>query len=81
MSVLQLFLWPLKGTADVKVDGETFDEALTRINSNINSLLRLTNFIAGNISVLTACVSMHRCCSLKIKKLFPPYHHYLGFKK
>lgn len=51
MSVLQLFLWPLDGSADLEVDGETFDEALARINSNISSLLQLTNFSAGNISV------------------------------
>lgn len=48
---LQLFLWPLVGAADVKVDGETLDEALTRINANINSLPRLTNFPHGNISL------------------------------
>lgn len=47
LSVLQLFLWPLEGTADVEVDGETLDEALTRINANINSLPRLTNFPHG----------------------------------
>lgn len=50
-SALQLFLWPLEGTADVEVDGETLNEALTRINENINSLPRLTNFPPGNISL------------------------------
>ncbi|XP_026232525.1 RING finger protein 17 isoform X2 [Anabas testudineus] len=44
----ELFLWPLEGTADVEVDGETLDEALTRINENINSLSRLTNFRPGS---------------------------------
>ncbi|XP_059198689.1 RING finger protein 17 isoform X2 [Centropristis striata] len=43
----ELFLWPLEGTADVEVEGETLDEALTRINTNINSLQPLTNFPNG----------------------------------
>uniref|UniRef100_A0A8D3A412 Tudor domain-containing protein n=1 Tax=Scophthalmus maximus TaxID=52904 RepID=A0A8D3A412_SCOMX len=43
----ELFLWPVEGTADVEVDGETLDEALTRINANINSLPRLTSFPQG----------------------------------
>ncbi|XP_070694705.1 RING finger protein 17 [Pempheris klunzingeri] len=43
----ELFLWPLEGSADVEVDGETLDEALTRINANISSLPRLTNFCHG----------------------------------
>ncbi|XP_051260855.1 RING finger protein 17 [Dicentrarchus labrax] len=43
----ELFLWPLEGIADEEVDGETLDEALTRINANINSLPRLTNFPHG----------------------------------
>ncbi|KAM7406894.1 hypothetical protein PAMA_002879 [Pampus argenteus] len=43
----ELFLWPLEGTADVEVDGETLDEALTRINANSNSLPQLTNFPQG----------------------------------
>ncbi|XP_044072779.1 RING finger protein 17 isoform X2 [Siniperca chuatsi] len=43
----ELFLWPLEGTADAEVDGESLDEALTRINANINSLPRLTNFPHG----------------------------------
>lgn len=51
MSVLQLFLWPLEETADIEVDGETLDEALTRINANMNSLPQLTNFPPGNISL------------------------------
>ncbi|XP_075961117.1 RING finger protein 17 [Anarhichas minor] len=42
-----LFLWPLEGTADVEVDGETLDEALTRINANISALQRLSNFRQG----------------------------------
>ncbi|XP_045910588.1 RING finger protein 17 isoform X2 [Micropterus dolomieu] len=40
----ELFLWPLEVIADVKVDGETLDEALTRINANISSLPQLTSF-------------------------------------
>lgn len=48
LSVLQLFLWPLEGTADIKVDGETLDEALTRTNADISSLPHLTNFPPGN---------------------------------
>ncbi|XP_071337551.1 RING finger protein 17 [Trachinotus anak] len=43
----ELFLWPLEGTADVEVDGETLDEALTRINANIYSLPQLSNFPHG----------------------------------
>ncbi|XP_074513953.1 RING finger protein 17 [Sebastes fasciatus] len=43
----ELFLWPLEGTADVEVDGETLDEALTRINANLSGLQRLTNFPRG----------------------------------
>uniref|UniRef100_UPI0037E8DC3E RING finger protein 17 n=1 Tax=Semicossyphus pulcher TaxID=241346 RepID=UPI0037E8DC3E len=43
----ELFLWPLEGTSDVEVDGETLDEALTRINEDINSLPRLTSFPQG----------------------------------
>lgn len=48
---LQLFLWPLEGTADVKVNGESLDEALTRINRNIDTLPRLSNFPEGNVSL------------------------------
>nr|XP_033473084.1 RING finger protein 17 [Epinephelus lanceolatus]XP_033473085.1 RING finger protein 17 [Epinephelus lanceolatus] len=44
----ELFLWPLEGTADVEVDGETLHEALSRINEDINGLPRLTNFRHGN---------------------------------
>ena len=51
LSVLQLFLWPLEETSDVEVDGETLDEALNRINANINSLIQLTNFSYGKISL------------------------------
>uniref|UniRef100_A0A3B4Y300 Ring finger protein 17 n=1 Tax=Seriola lalandi dorsalis TaxID=1841481 RepID=A0A3B4Y300_SERLL len=43
----ELFLWPLEGTADVEVDGERLDDALTRINANINSLQRLSSFPHG----------------------------------
>ncbi|CAK6968526.1 LOW QUALITY PROTEIN: RING finger protein 17 [Scomber scombrus] len=43
----ELFLWPLEGTADVEVDRETLDEALDRINANIDSLPRLTTFPEG----------------------------------
>ncbi|XP_054471060.1 RING finger protein 17 isoform X2 [Anoplopoma fimbria] len=43
----ELFLWPLEGSSDVEVDGETLDEALTRINANITALQRLTNFHHG----------------------------------
>ncbi|XP_040005066.1 RING finger protein 17 isoform X2 [Xiphias gladius] len=43
----ELFLWPLEGTADVEVDGERLEEALTRVNANISSLPRLTNFPHG----------------------------------
>ncbi|XP_022595844.1 RING finger protein 17 [Seriola dumerili] len=43
----ELFLWPLEGTADLEVDGERLDDALTRINANINSLQRLSSFPHG----------------------------------
>uniref|UniRef100_A0A3Q1GIU1 Ring finger protein 17 n=1 Tax=Acanthochromis polyacanthus TaxID=80966 RepID=A0A3Q1GIU1_9TELE len=43
----ELFLWPLEGTADMEVNGETLEEALIRINANISSLPRLTNFPRG----------------------------------
>ncbi|XP_072253858.1 RING finger protein 17 [Leuresthes tenuis] len=43
----ELFLWPLEEMADVRIIGETLDEALTRINANINTLPRLTNFPHG----------------------------------
>uniref|UniRef100_A0A3Q4MNV7 Ring finger protein 17 n=1 Tax=Neolamprologus brichardi TaxID=32507 RepID=A0A3Q4MNV7_NEOBR len=42
-----LFLWPLEGTAHVKVNGESLDEALTRINRNIDTLPQLGNFPEG----------------------------------
>ncbi|XP_034430715.1 RING finger protein 17 isoform X2 [Hippoglossus hippoglossus] len=43
----EVFLWSLEGTAEVEVDGEKLDEALTRINENVTSLKRLTNFPHG----------------------------------
>ncbi|KAM6934575.1 RING finger protein 17 [Xenentodon cancila] len=43
----ELFVWPLENAADVEVDGETLDEALTRINADINTLPRLTSFLLG----------------------------------
>ncbi|KAG7240408.1 hypothetical protein INR49_026979 [Caranx melampygus] len=43
----ELFLWPLEGTTDVEVDGETLDEALSRINRDINDLPRLSSFTRG----------------------------------
>ncbi|XP_063744191.1 RING finger protein 17 isoform X1 [Eleginops maclovinus] len=43
----QLYLWPLGGVADVTIDGETLDEALTRVNADHNSLRPLTNFRQG----------------------------------
>ena len=51
LTVLQLFLWPLKEAKDEEMEGETLAEALTRINENINSLPELTNFSHGNISL------------------------------
>lgn len=51
MTVLQLFLWPLEEAKDKEMEGETLDEALTRINADINSLPELTNFSPGNISL------------------------------
>ncbi|XP_034549440.1 RING finger protein 17 isoform X2 [Notolabrus celidotus] len=43
----ELFLWPLVGTDDLEVYGETLDAALTRINEDIDGLPRLTNFPHG----------------------------------
>uniref|UniRef100_I3KFC3 Ring finger protein 17 n=1 Tax=Oreochromis niloticus TaxID=8128 RepID=I3KFC3_ORENI len=43
----ELFLWPLEGTADAKVNGESLDEALTRINRNIDTVPRLSSFPEG----------------------------------
>ncbi|XP_061580277.1 RING finger protein 17 [Cololabis saira] len=43
----ELFLWPLVETANVEVDGETLDEALTRINADIDTLPLLTSFPFG----------------------------------
>ncbi|CAJ1079084.1 RING finger protein 17 isoform X4 [Xyrichtys novacula] len=45
----ELFLWSLEETDDVKVDGETLDEALTRINENLDSLPRLSSFPYGGL--------------------------------
>ncbi|XP_028991937.1 RING finger protein 17 [Betta splendens] len=44
----ELFLWPLSGTYEVEVEGETLDEALTTLNENIDSLPRLTHFSPGS---------------------------------
>ncbi|XP_033965248.1 RING finger protein 17 isoform X3 [Pseudochaenichthys georgianus] len=41
----ELFLWPVDGADEV--DGETLDEVLTRINSDLSSLQRLGNFRQG----------------------------------
>ncbi|XP_069569519.1 RING finger protein 17 [Brachyistius frenatus] len=43
----ELFLWPLEGHADVEIDGETLDEALTRFNANICAAPPLTSFPRG----------------------------------
>ncbi|XP_034417580.1 RING finger protein 17 [Cyclopterus lumpus] len=43
----ELFLWPLEGAADVEVDGETLDEALTRINADIGAAEHLADFHLG----------------------------------
>ncbi|KAM3608198.1 uncharacterized protein V6R79_020824 [Siganus canaliculatus] len=43
----ELFLWPLEGAVESEVDGETLDQALSRINKNINSLPQLSNFRQG----------------------------------
>ncbi|XP_027147115.1 RING finger protein 17 isoform X2 [Larimichthys crocea] len=49
----ELFLWPQReGVADAEVDGETLDEALSRINANIDSLPQLNSFSCGDISSL-----------------------------
>lgn len=42
----QLFLWVLDGQENVEEE-ETLDEAMARINTDINSLLPLENFILG----------------------------------
>ncbi|XP_029980184.1 RING finger protein 17 [Sphaeramia orbicularis] len=44
----QLFLWPLEGMTDVEVNGETLEEALTRISIDVDDLPRLTNFPEGS---------------------------------
>ncbi|KAM4731883.1 RING finger protein 17 [Anableps anableps] len=43
----ELFLCPLKETADSQMMEDSLGEALTRINANINSLPRLTSFLYG----------------------------------
>ncbi|XP_008326680.1 RING finger protein 17 [Cynoglossus semilaevis] len=43
----ELFLWPLEGTSNVKVNGETLEDALARLNQDISSLPPLTNLIPG----------------------------------
>uniref|UniRef100_A0A4W6DQE7 Ring finger protein 17 n=1 Tax=Lates calcarifer TaxID=8187 RepID=A0A4W6DQE7_LATCA len=43
----ELFLWPLEVSADVEVDGETLESALTRINAEISDMPGLTNFPHG----------------------------------
>ncbi|XP_029967099.1 RING finger protein 17 [Salarias fasciatus] len=43
----EVFVWPVEETTDVDVDGETLDEALTRVNAGIDSLPCLTNFPFG----------------------------------
>ncbi|XP_013854998.1 RING finger protein 17 [Austrofundulus limnaeus] len=43
----ELFLWLLGESADLKCDGDTLPEALTRINANINELPQLTSFPSG----------------------------------
>ncbi|XP_071394673.1 RING finger protein 17 [Centroberyx affinis] len=43
----ELFLWPVEGPADVKVDAESLVEALARINQDVDSLPRLTSFPPG----------------------------------
>uniref|UniRef100_A0A3P8VEF9 Ring finger protein 17 n=1 Tax=Cynoglossus semilaevis TaxID=244447 RepID=A0A3P8VEF9_CYNSE len=48
----ELFLWPLEGTSNVKVNGETLEDALARLNQDISSLPPLTNLIPGNVSGL-----------------------------
>ncbi|XP_074550284.1 RING finger protein 17 [Halichoeres trimaculatus] len=43
----ELFLWPLEGTDSVEVDGETLDEALERINEDIDRVPQLSSFPQG----------------------------------
>ncbi|XP_058476020.1 RING finger protein 17 isoform X2 [Solea solea] len=43
----ELFLWPLEETIEVKVDGETLTDALTRINDDLGTLSRLGDFPQG----------------------------------
>uniref|UniRef100_A0AAQ6A8N9 Tudor domain-containing protein n=1 Tax=Amphiprion ocellaris TaxID=80972 RepID=A0AAQ6A8N9_AMPOC len=67
----ELFLWPLEGTADKKVDGETLDEALIRINANINSLPRLTNFPPGPCLVEYSDGKFYRARLVKFTSVEP----------
>lgn len=60
MFVLQLFLRPLDGIAETEVDGETLDDALCRINIDINSLPKFTNFYHGNILLCLLSNSRNR---------------------
>ncbi|XP_037542654.1 RING finger protein 17 [Nematolebias whitei] len=46
----ELFLCVLEETADLEADGERLDEALIRINANINGLPQLSSFPLGNCS-------------------------------
>lgn len=45
---------PLDGTTDFKVDGETLDDALRRVNADISNLPHLTCFLEGKI-LFTSC--------------------------
>lgn len=44
---------PLDGTTDFKVDGETIDDALRRVNADISNLPQLNCFFQGKILVPT----------------------------
>ncbi|XP_034050572.1 LOW QUALITY PROTEIN: RING finger protein 17-like [Thalassophryne amazonica] len=46
---VKLYLWPLVGSYNMEINGETLNEALSRINRDISSLPRLTNFPPGKI--------------------------------
>ncbi|XP_034017974.1 RING finger protein 17 [Thalassophryne amazonica] len=43
----ELYLWPSVGSYNMEINGETLNEALSRINRDISSLPRLTNFPPG----------------------------------
>lgn len=64
LSFLQLFLWPLEGTSNVKVNGETLEDALARLNQDISSLPPLTNLIPGNVSGLLFFFLLRKNCGL-----------------